>query len=180
MSASLVVDLGNTTQMGFTGPTQAQLSPSGQVCGLSGVQTGLSVDMINANTFCNLVVQGMAVLTSGPAIVQVQVSDDNTTWGDPTSGLPAGALPTSFASGGNLIINSGSTGYIYTSGVSGTAVLSGFAVAAGFQRTARYVRGLINSGYYIGNLQVSFCSQLKTTGSGAGFSYAPSSGSVIV
>lgn len=184
MSANLVVDLGNTCQIGWSIPDQANLSPSGQVCGLSGLTPGKTVDMLHADTYCNLLVVGQAVLASGPLVIQVQCSDDNSTWFDPTSGYAA--FPGAFTSGTLLTLNSGSAGGTFGAAVSGHMVLSGFAEAQGFQRTGRFVRanmlgsGGVASGLFIGNLAVGFVSQYRTTGSGGGFAYSPTSGTVNV
>jgi hypothetical protein len=178
-SANLVVDIGGTCQ--FQPSLQSGNGISGQVCGLSGVVVGLSVDLLHADTFCNIWVAGQPVLGSGNLVIGVQNSDTDTSgnYTDPTSGLPQ--LPTYFASGGNLWINSGSTGGILNSGaVSGFSFNSGFIQFAAFQRTGRYARLLFNSGFYIGSLQAGFVSQYKTTGSGGGFSLSPTSGSVSV
>lgn len=160
--------------------TQSQLSPSGQVCGLSGVSIGTPIFMGNANGFDNLYVMGQAVLSSGPLLLQVQCSDTDTsgTYTDPTSGLAQ--LPTYFSSGGILIINSGSTGGILNGLASGQAVLSGFAQGAAFQRPQTFVRVNMLSGFFIGNVQAGLISQLRTTGSGGGTTQAPGSGTVSV
>src|SRR5271166_4002060 len=103
MSASLLVDLGNTCLMGpVTLPTFA----SGTFAA-SGATIGQSVDLLNANTFCNLIAMGVPLFTSGQLRLQVQCSDFDTSgsYVDPTSGLAQ--LPTSFQSGGIVIINSG-------------------------------------------------------------------------
>ena len=180
MSANLVVDIGNTCQSQQSVPTPAQLSPSGQVCGLSGVQVGQTLDLIHADTFCNLYITGTAVLASGPLIVGVQTADSDVSgnYTDPTSGLAQ--LPTVFQSGGVVWLNSGSFGGIYGSGTSGQFVQSGFAAYAGFQRVGRYARVLFNSGFFIGPVQAGFVTQFKTTGSGGGFTYSPGSGTVNV
>lgn len=181
MSANLVVDLGGTTLYApsLHGPEAG--NTSGQWCGLSGQAVGTSVDLINANTFCNVYVDAYPVNTSGNLLISVQVSDTDVSglYSDPTSGVLQ--FPTSFVSGGVLWLNSGSTGGILSSGgASGTYFASGFTQLAGFQRTQRYARLLFNSGFFLGNLAAGFISQLKTTGSGGGFSYSPSSGSVNV
>lgn len=183
MSASLLIDLGNTTAQGNTTsiPNGVLVSPSGQLCGLSGVLVGASVDLLNTNTYCNVYITGQAALVSGPLIVGVQCADTDTSglYTDPTSGLPQ--LPTAFSSGGVIILNSGSSGGMFAGGpISGQCVMSGFAFSAAFQRPQRYVRATFNSGFFIGPVNVSFISQSKTTGSGGGFTFSPGSGSVNV
>lgn len=179
-SAGLVVDLGNTCQSLPSLPGAVTQSPSGQLCGLSGILVGDIIDMRDSDTLCNVYMAGTAVLSSGPAIIQVQTADATTsgTFTDPTSGL--GRLPSVFQSGGNIWLNSGSFAGIYGSGTSGQFVTSGFCAFASFQRPHRYARLLFNSGFYIGPLQAGFVSQLKTTGSGGGFTFAPGSGTVSV
>ena len=179
MSANLVVDVGGTCQftVAFTSG-----NVSCQICGLSGRVGGPIVDLLHAYTMCNVGLVGLAALSSGPLIVGIQTADVTTSgdFTDPTSGIPVADLPQQFNSGGNLIIGSGSTGYVYASGVSGTAMQSGWVQYASFVRPGRYARVIINSGFYIGTLQVHFLSQLKTTGSGGGFTYNPGSGTINV
>ena len=144
---------------------------------------GDSVDLINADTFCNLFVQGKG-FGSGPLRVGVQTSDSDTsgTYTDPTSGLPQ--FPTNFVSGGFVIIGSGNTTDtflgIFGSGVSGQIIQSGFAASAAFVRVGRFARVIVGSGFYDGTLTAGFISYLKTTNPTAGFSYLPGSGSVNV
>lgn len=184
MSASLVVDLNGTCQSypSLNGNQQqaAAQNPSGQLCGLSGIVIGQSVDLLNADTFCNVYVAGTAIQASGALIIGIQTSDSDVsgTYTDPTSGLAQ--LPTVVQSGGNIWINSGSTGGIYGSGTSGQFVQSGFMAFAAFQRVGRFARLLFNSGFFLGNVTAGFISNLRTTGSGGGFSLAPSSGVVNV
>ncbi len=146
----------------------------------SGAVIGASVDMLNSDTYCQLVVMGS--MSSGQLRVQVQNSDSDVsgTYTDPTSGLAQ--LPGTFQSGGILWINSGGLlgGTIGTTGfVSGQSVNSGFLVAQPFQRTARFARANLLSGDF-GCASVGFISNLKTTGSGGGFSFSPGSGVVNV
>ncbi len=182
MSANLVVDLFNTCQMMPSLPGAAALSPSGFFDGLSGVLVGNSVDLINADTFCNVYVAGNSV-TSGPLRVGVQCSDTDTSglYTDPTSGLQI--MPTNFSSGGWLIIGqSGATPGIFNPGdsTSGQFFLSGFLAAAAFLRPQRFARLILGSGFQDGPLQAGFISQYRTVGSGGGFSFSPSSGAVNV
>ncbi len=178
MSANLLVDLGNTCQLAPS--LYSGNGVSGQVCGLSGMIVGEIVDMLHSDTYCNVYINGKAVFASGNLIIGVQSSDALTSgsFTDPTSGLSV--LPTVFQSGGVVWINSGSTGGVLGALTSGQAVLSGFMASAAFQRPGRYARLVFMSGFYLGTLQAGFISQFKTTGSGGGFSYSPSSGTVNV
>ena len=180
MSANLIVDLNGTAQLGAS--LISGNGVSGQVCGLSGVYVGQSIDMLNSDTYCNVFIAGNPALSSGNLIVGVQTADADVSgqYTDPTSGLAQ--LPTVFQSGGVIWINSGSTGGLYQSGgTSGAYFNSGFVVAAAFQRIGRYARMVFNSGFYIGTLQAGFIAQNKTTGSGGGTSMSPaSSGNTVV
>ena len=182
MSASLVVDL-NATTIHFPSII-ATGAGSGLAFPGSGSIIGQSVDLINANTFCNVYVGGQAVTNqSGQLRVAVQTApaDVSGQYTDPTSGLAV--LPTWFSSGGILILNSGGVG-LGTLGAqtSGQSILSGFFECAAFQRPQRYARLITISGDlgYAGPLQAGFISNLKLTGSGGGFSLLPGSGSVSV
>lgn len=175
MSANLVVDIGGTCVTLPSLPGGAALSPSGQFCGLSGQLVGDIVDLLNANTFTNVYVHGQQIgVGSGPLLIGIQTSDSTASgsFTDPTSGLPPGAMPTAFSSGGWLIVGSG--GGVLSAQVSGQNVNSGFCAAAGFLMPHRYARLLIGSGStYIGPVAGSFIKQQKTTGSGGGFSQSP-------
>ena len=169
MSANLLVDLGSTCQQGVT------IAPANGVGSspASGVIVGTPVDLANANTFCNLQVVG-GVSQSGPFKVQVQTSPtlNSGDFTDPTSGLAQ--LPTSFLSGGVMVCNSGA-------GVSGSPFASGLSQSAAFQRPHRYARAIAMSGdQYNAPVTATFISQLRTTGSGAGFTFSPGSGVVNV
>ena len=200
--ASYLVDLGNTTYLGTSlhTPNQGGVGSSGQFCGLSGVQVGDIVDMINANSFTNLLVTGVDGLISGPLQIAVQTSDTTTSgdFTDPTSGMApngtniANPLPTAFQSGGMIWLNSGggpaaARGGLFGAFTSGQAIASGFAVAAGFLRPHRYARAIFISGSaaapaneYVGILTVGFCAQLKTTGSGGGYFTTSGIGAPVV
>lgn len=186
MSAGLVLDLGNTAQLAVSFPSTAvaadgglAITSGGCISALSGVLVGDVVDLLPANAYCNLWVAGRS-FGSGPLLIGVQTSDSTTsgTFTDPTSGLAS--LPGAFSSGGWLILGSGpaTSTLLGTlgSGVSGQYLESGFMVAQAFQRTGRYARVVVGSGFYDGPLQAGFISALKTTGSGGGFSWSPSSG----
>jgi hypothetical protein len=199
MSANLIVDLGGTALSYPTLPAGASGTLSGGVFTSSGQLTGQSVDMLHANTFTNLLVGGISLNTSGQLLIQVQTSDTDTSgnFTDPTSGLAQ--LPTYFESGGIVRFNSGGIlggtiqGAINTGGGlgntagtsgapnSGCAIQSGFQAFAGFQRVGRYARAnVLSGGFFVGPVQIAFVSQLKTTGSGGGFTLSPTSGVVNV
>src|SRR5260370_31421137 len=107
MSANLVVGLGNTTQMSASLVSEPFLS-GGMVAVGSGTQIGISIDMLHSDTFCNLYAAGVS--QSGQLRLQVQTADSDVSgnYTDPTSGIAQ--LPTAFASGGILWVNSGGTG----------------------------------------------------------------------
>ncbi len=174
MSAGLLVDLGNTAQQGVSISPTPFLS-GGLIAAASGNIIGQSVNMINANTYCNVELVGVSA--SGQIRIQVQTADSDTSgsYTDPTSGLAQ--LPGVFASGGIIWVNSGGTGQgVFSPFASGNSLASGFAAATAFQRPGQFVRANIlteGSQQYAGPLTVAFVSQLKTTGSGGGFSYAP-------
>lgn len=190
-SANLIVDIGGTAQTMITlaaggggiGVMSGQVGiASGLVYAASGGIIGQTIDMLNSDTFCNLMVAGQSLNTSGQLRIAVQTSDTDTSglYTDPTSGLAQ--LPTYFSSGGILILNSGGVGSgVLNNGVSGQAMQSGFLQFAAFQRPGRYARANVVSGdFYFGPLTLAFVAQLHTTGSGGGFSYSPSSGVVNV
>lgn len=184
MSASLLVDLGNTCLMDLTiNPYLAGSATSGTLAfPRSGAIIGDTVDMLLANTYTNMFVAGTATFASGQLRIAVQTapSDVSGQFTDPTSGLAA--FPTSFESGGILRLNSGGLGGgLFGPFVSGQSLYSGFVAAGAFQRPNRFVRAIAISGEtYCGPLAVGFIGQLKTTGSGAGFTMSPSSGAVSV
>lgn len=184
MSANLIVDLGGTVQSTPSLPSSAvaadggiAITSGGCISSLSGVLIGDIVDLNNTNTFCQVYVAGKG-FGSGPLMIGVQTSTSTAsgTFTDPTSGLAQ--LPTSFQSGGYLVIGSGLGGSpgIFGSGQSGSYLLSGFMAFAAFQRPGRYARLFVGSGFFDGTLQAGFVSQLRTTGSGGGFSWLPQSG----
>lgn len=179
MSASYLVDLGSTTQMAVSIQDGPILSGS-ITAPCSGAIIGQGINMINSDSYCNLFVAG--VTASGQLRVQVQSSDTDTsgTYTDPTSGLPN--LPGAFQSGGLLWINSGGLlGGVLGSGTSGQYVASGFATSQAFLRPGTFARANLLSGdFAVGGFTIGFISQLKTTGSGGGFSFQPSSGTVNV
>ena len=175
-SASHVVDIGNGCGYDPSVVCAATISPA------SGTIVGQIVDLLNDNAFTNLYVAGGP--TSGPLAVLVQTSDATTSgsFTDPTSGLPQ--FPTAFSSGGLFWVNSG----LYSSGIDPWSSIvnnaplfcSGGVQFAAFQRVGRYVRAIALSGAFDQPMTAGFISQRKTTGSGGGFTYSPSSGSVNV
>ncbi len=180
MSASYLVDLGGTCALAPSLPGSVAPSPSGLQAGLSGQLVGDICNLIYANAATQVYVQGKSV-NSGPLVIGVQTSDSTTsgTFTDPTSGLPV--MPSWFSSGGFLRI--GLSGQAPLSDqVSGQFLQSGFLVSAFFQRPHQYARLFIASGQgrYDGPVAAGFIGQLRTTGSGGGFSYSPGSGAVNV
>lgn len=176
MSANLVVDLANTTDY-----RASLMIGSG-----SNTLVGEIIDLLHADTYCNLFVAGGVGGGSGAIQIQVQTSDSTTsgTFTDPTSGLasfPGGSG--GIASGGNFYANSGlwaSGNYSLSSPCSGAPLFaSGGIQFAAFQRPGRYARLLNVSGPFGGAITAGFISQKKVTGSGAGFSWSPGSGSAI-
>jgi hypothetical protein len=191
MSANLVVDLFNNVHSQPSVPSATvaadgaiAISSGGVISSLSGVLVGDPIDLGDANTVCNVYVAGRP-LGSGPLIIGVQTSDSTAsgTFTDPTSGLAQ--MPGKFASGGQLILGSGAwtdaAGGIWGSGVSGQAFLSGIMTGSYFQRPHQYARLLVMSGFAdVAGFQAGFITQLRTVGSGGGYSPSPSSGPVSV
>lgn len=200
--ASHLIDLGNTCTAltsiaaagGGLGTMSGQIGiVSGLVMPASGGIVGMACHMGNADSYCNLVVQGMPDVspTSGMLRIQVQTADANTSgdYTDPTSGMSQ--FPSQFSSGGMLWINSGgllgsTLGQLQTgsnSGIpaSGYAIQSGFIVSAPFVRPHTFVRARVVSGdFYVGTLHVSFISQSRVTGQSGGSTPSPGSGAVSV
>lgn len=147
----------------------------------SGATVGQGIDLLHADTYCNLFAAG--VTQSGKLRLQVQCSDTDVSgnYTDPTSGMAQ--LPGAFQSGAILWINSGQDNGILGVQVSGQSVASGWAVAQGFVRTGRFARVIAlaeATAQYGGGLAAGFISNLKTTGSGGGFTMLPGSGAVNV
>ena len=174
MSANLIVDLNGTVDA-----RASLVIGSG-----SNFVVGEIVDLLHADTFTNVWVAGGVAGGSGVIEVRVQTSDALTsgTFTDPTSGLSQ--LPTNFVSGGVLFVNSGlwasGNTSISSPAASGPSFGSGGIAFGAFQRPGRYVRLINNSGGWAGALTAGVLAQKKTTGSGGGFSFAPSSGVVEV
>lgn len=163
MSASLLVDLGNTCLL------DASISPAAGVAGTpaSGIIVGKIVDMLQVDTATQLVIS-CGPSTSGQCKVQVQTSDDTAsgTFTDPTSGLAS--FPGNFLSGGILVYNSGN------------AQQSGSALASWFQRPHRYARTICMSGDLLNApLTTLLIGNIRST-SGGGFTFSPGSGTISV
>lgn len=180
MSANLVVDIRGGADF------QTSVSPAVGVGNTpaSGTLVGEIVDLLHADTYCNVFVAGGP--TSGPLQVRVQTSDSTAsgTFTDPTSGLPASAFPSAFLSGGLMWVNSGllsSGNQSISARVSGaTNFASGGLSFGAFIRNGRYARLLAMSGTFTAPVIAGFVSNKKTTGSGGGFTYSPGSGVVSV
>lgn len=172
MSANLVVDLANTTDSRVSVAVGSGIN---QV-------VGEIVDLLGANTYCNVFTTGGA--GSGAIDMWIQTSDTTASgnFTDPTSGLAQ--FPVNISSGGRLITNSG----LYVSGYSSPIApinnapvfCSGGTQFGAFQRPHRYARLINNSGVFPNYITAGFISEKKVTGSGGGFSYSPGSGSINV
>lgn len=162
MSATTIVDIG---QIDAFRPSIGPATGDGGTPA-SGVVIGMTADLRDHNNLTN-VLAGFGTSISGQFRLQVQTSDSDTSgnFTDPTSGLPV--FPTNMLSGGILVINSGNN------------QASGGFFAGGFLRPHRYARVNILSGDQF-NAQVvaGFLCQPKRTGSGAGYTYSPGSGTV--
>lgn len=176
MSASLVVDLGNT----------CDFRPSVIVASGSDLTVGNIVDLLGADTNTQVFVAAGPVGGSGIIEVRIQTADVTTSgdFSEPTSGKPAGSFNTKVTSGGVFFTNSG----LYASGYSSPSApvddaplfCSGGIDFAHFQRPHRYARLILNSGSFPGPIIAGFLGQKLTVGSGGGFTLAPGSGSVNV
>ena len=172
MSANLVIDLANTTDY----------RPSAFVSSGSNLAVGEIIDLLYADTYTNVFVAGGPA--SGQIECRIQTSDSTASgdFTDPTSGLAA--FPVNVVSGGIFWANSG----LWASGIGSISApvnnaplfCSGGIQFAAFQRPHRYARVLLNSGAFLTAIVAGFVGQKRTTASGAGFSYAPSSGTVSV
>mgnify|MGYP001567935769 CR=1 FL=1 len=179
MSANLVVDLGNTTQTGNIVSIDAHNYGDSGIQSASGIQFGNIIDMIHADTYCNLNVVGRRVVGSGQLRVQGQVSPTTASgdFYDWTSGRSV--LPGAFTSGGILTIG-GTSGGLLGPAVSGQNIQSGFSVSQGFIRTDRYVRAMTLADVgFAGPIHAQFISQLKVTGSGGGTTQSPLANNTI-
>lgn len=151
MSANLVVDIGNTCQSESSILPQV-MQPS------SGLVMGRSVDMLYANTQCQVLVNH-ATTQSGTLRVAIQESDTDVS-GNFTPVLASG---NPWSSGGVLTVNSG-----------GIGILSGKQTFAAFERGGRFVRAIaLSGGLFDAVTGVGFVSQRKTTGSGGGSTQSP-------
>lgn len=166
-----------TSLAGVSLPGSVVVSPSGHLAGLSGTLVGDYVDLANGNTNCNIWIAGVNKVASGGPIIGVQTSPDTTSgnFTDPTSGFAVGDLPSWMTSGG--LFRVGASGYPS----SAANLQSGFIAFGHFQRPHRYARlNHLAGGTYVGPIQAGFITNLRTTGSGAGFTYSPSSGTPSV
>ncbi len=177
MSANLVIDLRNT----------CDYRPSVSVGSGSDLTVGAIVDLLHANTLTNVYVAGGA--GSGAIELRIQTSDSTLsgTFTDPTSGFqPAGVFPIteSIVSGGILFANSG----LWVSGntslsapvVNAPLFASGGVQFGAFQRPHRYARLIWNSGPFPNFATAGFIGNKRTTSSGGGFTFNPTSGTVNV
>lgn len=168
-----------TALAGVSLPGAAVISPSGQLCGLSGMIVGDVVDLKDGNTNCNIFILAKAAAPlSGAALISVQTSPDTTSgnFTDPTSGYAVGDLPSWISSGG--IFRVGASGYPD----SAANVASGAIAFGHFVRPHRYARLTHAPGTstFVGAVTAGFITNKRTIGSGGGFSFSPSSGSVSV
>lgn len=164
MSANLLVDLANTSLPSTSGNPNLSIGPANGVGGspASGIIIGQIVDLRYADTYCNIVV-GAGPSISGQFKLAVQTSDATTSgsFTDPTSGLPV--FPGAMQSGGVFIFNSGNTQM--NSG--------GFGFGA-FVRPHRYARiNCLSGDQFNAPIIAGFVSQLRTVGSGGGFTASP-------
>ena len=167
MSASLVVDLGNTTLHQVTIVPEYQPVASGAV-------VGRGVDMLHADTLTNVFIAHGNIL-SGRADYAFQESDTDVSGNYAAINVNSGE--SWWMSGGRTTINSSGVG------MSGTGRVSGAIPMGFFQRQRRYVRAIQEALGAIGSdaeVGVGVVAQLLQTGSGGGFTLAPSSGTVNV
>jgi hypothetical protein len=174
VSANLIVDIANG----------ADYRASVMIGSGASFTVGEIVDLLQCDTYCNVFVAGGVGAGSGLIETRIQTSDDTVSgnFTDPTSGLAQ--LPVNVVSGGVIFANSGlwvSGNYSVTSPISGAPMFcSGGIFFGAFQRPQRYARLINNSGAFPGAITAGFISQKRTTGSGGGYSLAPSSGVVNV
>ncbi|RJQ24630.1 hypothetical protein C4577_07625 [Candidatus Parcubacteria bacterium] len=173
MSANLVVDIANTCDY------RASISMGSGI----NLTVGEIVDLMHANTYCNVWCAGGA----GSGVIQLRIqTSDTTTSGsftDPTSGLPQ--MPVNVESGGTFWVNSGlwvSGNYSVTAPVADAPQFCSGGIAFGaFQRPHQYARLISVSGPFPNWFVAGFVSNKRTTGSGGGFSWQPlAAGSVNV
>lgn len=172
MSANLIIDLANT----------ANFRASVAVGSGSDKIIGEIVDLLHQNTYTNVFVTAGA--GSGAIELGIQTSDSTAsgTFTDPTSGLAQ--MPVNVVSGGTFWANSGlwNSGGISLAAPVNSAPLfcSGGMQFAAFQSPHRYARLVYNSGPFPNYAVAGFVGQKRTVGSGAGFTFSPTSGSVNV
>lgn len=169
MSANYLVDLkGTAMPAGYS-----LIAPAGvnsYLAPASGLLVGVTVDLLHANAFTNLVCAA-GNSASGTFTLAVQTSDSTAsgTFVAPFSG--ESFLPSWFTSGMCLTFGSG-----------GVNPVSGILDFAGFICPARYARVNLVAGngstdFFQGALLAGFIKQLRTTGSGGGASQSPAAGS---
>lgn len=181
MSASLVVDLRNTVQVDLSifNTDDTLLSGSNGVA--SGLIIGRNVDLRDADTLCQVFFTH-GNNTSGNVFFAVQESDA-TTSGD-FAAISVNSGESIWLSGGRTVLNSSGLAIGQAGGAlhSGVGRVSGQTWYGHFQRTRRYARIIQESGTvgWGAPVYAGFISQKIQTGSGFGFSTAPSSGAVSV
>ena len=134
----------------------------------SGEIVGMIADLRDSDMLTHAIISFQGG-TSGQFKIQVQTAADTNSgsFTDPTSGLQR--MPTNLLSGGIIVVNSGNN------------QPSGGMFFGGFFRPAdhRYCRGRLLSGdVNNGLVNVSMGAWSKRTGSGAGYTFSPSSGVV--
>jgi len=165
--ANLIIDLANSTINGMS-----VLNTSGSTLPSSGVNVGRAVDLLQANTLCN-VATTYGNAASGFIGIQVQESDTNVSGNFVPVLVFSGTW--SWLSGGRFVLQSSGIGQ------SGTGPVSGGTLFNAFERRFRYVRAITESGgLWDAPVNVGFISQSKIDGSGGGFSFSPGSGVVSV
>lgn len=172
MSANLVVDIGSTCDFRVS-----TIQGSG-----ANLIVGEIVDLLHADTACNIFVAGG--VGSGAVQLRVQTSDGLTSgsFTDPTSGMVD--FPGGLTSGTILTVNSGlpsSGAQSRGSPVDAAPFFCSGGVDFGyFVRPGRYARLIQVSSVFPNPVIAGFVSQKRTTGSGGGFTFNPGSGSVNV
>jgi len=163
--ANLVIDIGSACRYG-----PSVINASNPVN--SGVVVGVGVDMLLADTLCNVCVTA-GTSQSGVLSCSVQESDDNLSGSYTNVNTLSGTW--FWLSGGRFTVQSSGIGQ------SGTGLVSGFTQYAAFQRQRRYVRAVVESGGgWNSTLSITFASQLLYDGSGGGYSISPATGPVFV
>ncbi len=135
---------------------------------------GIGRDFTNAGAYCNVWATGAGTSGIFRVAVQTAPSDVSGSYTDPTSGLAN--FPSNIISGGILVCASGGNASGGSNMVSGGMEWGAFLRPAGHP----WVRATVLSGnQHNGHVSVGFLEQLKTTGSGIGYTWLPSSGTAI-